>query len=127
FLQIGPGQTGTGEIDLNFFLNSADVYFLVDQSGSMAEERDQIKNSLTAGDFINDPSYNCADYDFDRMPNNELKTQGIVGAIKCKIRDANFGAGFFREIPFSGYANDDQIAFANYQDVTSDVSSVLAG
>ncbi len=126
FLQIPPGQTGTGQIDLDFFLNSADVYFLVDQTGSMAEERDQIKHDLTTGDFVNDASYNCADYDFDRQPNNELKTQGIVGAIKCKIRDANFGAGFFREIPFSGYANDDQVTFGNYQDITGDVDAVLA-
>jgi hypothetical protein len=126
FLQVGPGETGIGQIDLSFFVNSADVYFLVDQTGSMAEERDQIKHDLTTGDFVNDAAYQCADYDFDRQPNNELKTQGIIGAIKCKIRDANFGAGFFREIPFSGYAPDDQIAFANYQDVTNNVSSVLA-
>jgi hypothetical protein len=126
FLQIGPGETGTGQIDLDFFLNSADVYFLVDQSGSMAEERDQLKTDLTVGDFIGDASYECADYDFDHVPNNELKAQGIVGAIKCKIRDANFGAGFFREIPFSGYANSDQVAFGNYQDVTGNVSDVLA-
>ena len=76
------------------------MYFLVDQSGSMADERDRLKADLTTGDFIQDPDFDCADYDFDLQPNNELKTQGIVGAIRCIIRDTNFGVGLFREIPF---------------------------
>jgi hypothetical protein len=125
FLQIGAGQTGTGQIDLQFFLNSADVYFLVDQTGSMAEERDQLKLDLTTGDFVNDTHYQCSDFDFDRQPNNEQKSKGIVGAIRCKIRDANFGTGFFRELPFSGYANNDHVVFGNYQDITGNVDSVL--
>jgi hypothetical protein len=124
FLQVGPGQTGTGQIDLNFFLNSADVYFLIDQSGSMADEREKLKADLTTGDFIDSESYQCADYDFDREPNNELKEKGIVGAIRCKIRDANFGTGFFREIPFGGYADADHVAFGHYSDITSDVDAV---
>lgn len=126
FLQIGPGETGTGQIDLDFYLNSADVYFLVDQSGSMAEERSQLQLDLTNGDFVHDASYECADYDFNHVPNNELKNQGIIGAIKCKIRDANFGTGFFRELPFSPYGPTDQVAFGNYQDITGNVPDVLA-
>ena len=126
FLQIGPGQTGTGQIDLKFFLNSADVYFLMDQTGSMAEERDALKTALTTGDYINDASYDCADFDFDHVPNNELKAKGILGAIRCKIRDAYFGTGFFREIPFGGYGNADQTVYWNYSDITSDIDAVLA-
>ncbi|MDD9942454.1 MAG: hypothetical protein OXU20_15555 [Myxococcales bacterium] len=126
FLDIPAGQTGVGSIDLGFFLNSADVYFLVDQSASMTDERDQLKADLTTGDFINDPSFDCADYDFDFVPNNELKDDGLVGAIRCIIRDSHFGAGFFREIPFQNYANNEQIVFDNYQDITSDVTDVQA-
>jgi hypothetical protein len=124
FLDIAPGQTGTGAIDLQFNMNSADVYFLVDQSGSMDQERDQLVADLTTGTFITDPKVQCADYDFDRLPNNEQKQKGIVGAIRCKIRDASFGVGFFRELPFDGYASDDHIVFANYHDISADVDSV---
>ncbi|HEX2677866.1 MAG TPA: hypothetical protein VHM19_14535, partial [Polyangiales bacterium] len=119
FLDVDPGETRSGSIDVSFFLNSADVYFLVDQSGSMAGEAAQLKTDLTTGDFINDSSYDCADYDFDFMPNNELKAQGVIGAVRCLIRDASFGVGLFREIPFSSYAPEDQIVFRNYTDVYS--------
>lgn len=130
FLDIPPGGVGTGAIDLDFFINSADVYFLVDQSGSMADERDRLKADLTMGDFIQDATFDCADYDFDFQPNNELKAQGIVGAIRCIIRDTYFGVGLFREIPFYPYVNDsqwdDHVAFANYHDISGNVNSVLA-
>jgi hypothetical protein len=124
FLDIAPGQTGTGAIDLQFNMNSADVYFLVDQSGSMDQERDQLVSDLTTGTFVTDPAIQCADYDFDRLPNNEQKSKGIVGAIRCKIRDASFGVGFFRELPFTDFASDDHIVFANYHDISADVDSV---
>jgi hypothetical protein len=136
FLDIAPGQTQTGVIQLAFFLNSADVYFLMDQTLSMGGERDTLKSSLVSGDFINDASYNCADYDFDFKPNNELKAQGIIGAIRCIIRDANFGLGYLREIPFAigyhwsngvyepYYGPNDSVAFRHLQDVTSSIPSV---
>jgi len=127
FLPIGPGETGTGVIDLDFYLNSADVYFLVDQSASMADERDRLKADLVSGDFINNPNYNCADVNLNHVADdNALKSQGIVGAINCIIRDANFGTGFHREIPFTDYADNKQIAFDNYQDITSNRMDVLA-
>lgn len=126
FLDIGPGETGTGIIDLDFFINSADVYFLVDQSASMTEERDRLKADLVSGDFINNSNYNCADVNLNHIADdNGLKSQGIVGAINCIIRNANFGVGFHREIPFTNYADNQQIAFDSYQDVTSNVSNVL--
>lgn len=123
FLDVAPGETGTGVVSLQFYLNSADVYFLVDQTGSMQDERDRLKADLTSGDFIDDPTFNCADYDFDFQPNNELKAQGIMGAVRCIIRDANFGVGYFREIPLS-YGDSDSVTFRNLQDITNDLSSV---
>jgi hypothetical protein len=128
FLDIAPGETGTGVVNVQFFLNSADVYFYIDQTGSMQGESDQLKLDLTTGDFINDASYQCSDYDFDLQPNNELKSQGIIGAIRCIIRDANFGVGYFREIPFySAYAQNDNILYRNLQDITSSVPAVISG
>jgi hypothetical protein len=133
FLDIAPGQTGVGVVKLAFYLNSADVYFLVDQTGSMAGERDQLKADLVSGDFINNAGFNCADYDFDFQPNNELKAQGIVGAIRCIIRDANFGVGYFRELPFqnatfspSFYAATDSVTYRNLQDITGSVNAVTS-
>ena len=124
FMDIAPGETGTGAVDLTFNLNSVDVYFLLDQSSTMADERDRLKQELVSGDFIQSSTYECADYDFDLKPNNELKTQGLMGAIRCMMREANFGVGFFREIPFAGYGANDSVTFRNVQDITSDISQV---
>jgi hypothetical protein len=129
FLDVAPGETGVGVVKLAFYLNSADIYFLVDQTGSMVGERDRLVADMVSGDFINNPAFNCADYDFDFHPNNELKTQGLVGAIRCIIRDANFGVGYFREIPFensggSYYAAKDSITYRNLQDITSNIASM---
>ena len=125
FLEMGPGETDSGDIGIEFALNSADVYFLVDQSGSMQAERDQLVADITSGTFITDSAYECADIDNDGSPNNELKGGGIIGAIRCVIRDSNFGVGLFRELPFSPkYANSQQLAFEHYQDITDDADAV---
>jgi hypothetical protein len=125
FLDLAAGETGTGVINLQFYLNSADIYFLIDQTGSMDQERDQLKADLTTGDVLMDPSYDCADYDFDFKPNNELKTQGLIGAVRCIIRDANFGMGYFREIPLH-YGDSDSVTYRNVQDITSSIPSITA-
>jgi hypothetical protein len=136
FLDLAPGATGTGVINLAFYLNSADVYFLLDQTGSMETERMNLVAGLTTGDYVNSAAYKCSDYDFDGSPNNELKTKGVIGAIRCYIRDANFGAGFFREIPFDArggwglpyqYGHEDELAFRNFSDITADVTKVSTG
>ena len=124
YMNLKPGATGTGLIKLAFKLNSADVYLFIDQTASMAGEKDQLKANLISGDFINDANYECADYDYDKVPNNELKSQGIVGAIRCIIRDVNIGVGWFREIPFSPYGNDDNIPYRNLLDLSSNVSAI---
>jgi len=80
---------------------------------------------LQSGTFL-DASVECSDTDLDGAPNDELKNLGLLGGIRCLLRNAYFGTGFFREIPFDGYANDKQIAFDNYQDITSNVASVQA-
>jgi hypothetical protein len=102
---------------------------MIDQTGSMVGERDQLKADLTTGDFINDSSFQCSDYDFDFKPNNELKTQGIIGAVRCMIRDANFGMGYFREIPLgsSAYGSADSITYRNVSDITASIPTVAAG
>jgi hypothetical protein len=122
FFQLGPGQTGTGSLGLEFYLKTADIYFLLDQTGSMAEERENLHAALTSGTFLGS-TVECADIDFDGTPNNELKSQGIIGAIRCMIRDAWFGAGFHREIPFSPHGDSTEITFRNYQDISGNVDA----
>jgi hypothetical protein len=125
FFHLGPGQVGTSAIDLQFFLKTADIYFLLDQTGSMAEERVNLQAGLTSGTYLGS-DVECADTDFDGIPNNELKSQGVIGAIRCLIRDAWFGAGFHRELPFLHSDDWDQITFRNYQDITSNVAAARA-
>jgi len=127
---LAPGQTGTSSLDLTFNLNNADVYFLLDQSGSMDGERANLIADLRTGTFL-DPSVDCADTDFDGLPNNELKSQGIIGSTRCLIRDAWFGAGYFVEYPLGShghsYANgnsDDETVYRHLQSISQDISLV---
>lgn len=125
FYQIGPGQSETKGVEVRFYMNNADIYFLLDQTGSMSEERENLKAGLTSGTFLG-AEVQCADTDFDGHPNNELKNQGIVGSIRCLIRDAWFGTGFHRELPFSGYGDNDEVIFRHFQDITGDIASTLS-
>lgn len=121
FLQIAPGQTRSDTIEVEFYLKTADIYFLLDQTGSMAEERVNLHSALTSGTFL-ESDVNCADTDYDGNPNNELKSRGIVGSIQCLIRDAWFGAGFVREMPFSPHGDSQEVLFRNYQDISAEVN-----
>lgn len=122
--QIGPGQSETKSLDIDFFVNNADIYFLLDQTGSMSEERENLKAGLTSGTYLS-ADVQCADTDFDGHPNNELKNQGIIGSIRCLIRDAWFGTGFHRELPFYPHGDDDEVIFRNLQDISADISKTL--
>lgn len=126
FLDVAPGETGTGVIDLKFFVNSADIYFLLDQTKTMQSVQTHLKGSLTTGTFL-DATVECADTDLDGSPNQELKTQGILGALRCLMRQAYFGAGFFREVPFAPYGDTDEILFRHILDIgTNDAAAVAA-
>jgi hypothetical protein len=125
FLDVAPGETGTGVIDLRFFVNSVDVYFLLDQTKSMQSVQTRVKGALTDGTFL-PADVECADTDLNGSANQELKDQGILGAIRCLMRDAKFGAGFLRELPFDSYGDDDEILFRNLMDVDDDTAAALA-
>ncbi|MEY4578818.1 MAG: hypothetical protein RL701_3521, partial [Pseudomonadota bacterium] len=53
FHQLDIGETGQNSLDLTFKLRNADVYFLVDMTNTMKEERDNLLSSLTTGNVIN--------------------------------------------------------------------------
>jgi hypothetical protein len=144
-MDLPPGEQGSHTFELTFFLNTADVYFLIDMTGSMADERDKLISDLTVTpsgtSFLDDPStpaneslsVECSDRDFNGSPDDNLKTKGIAGAIACLIRSSGFGTGFYREIPFStpdiygDYpASPWFIGFEHRQDIDENVDLTLA-
>jgi hypothetical protein len=126
FADLAPGQSVSQTFDLKFKVNTADIYFYMDMSGSMAEERDQLIDDLTVGNFLpaDVAGNDCSDRNFDGTADNELKTAGVTGNIACLIREANFGAGWFRDIPFSGYGAVDYEMFEHRIDITGDTTAV---
>jgi hypothetical protein len=133
FMDLGPGESATQSFDIQFYVNTADVYFYVDMTGSMEGERDNLIASLTSGNYLPNAGagIECADRDFDGRPDDALKNGGIAGNIACLIRDSRLGAGWFRDIPFEGpYANGIRVAstdfemFEHRQDITNDVGAV---
>jgi hypothetical protein len=122
FLQLGPGQSGSGDLSIQFHIKTTDVYFLLDQTLTMAEEKTNLMNDLTSGNFIK-AGDTCIDANGVNITAT-LKTQGVIGAIRCYMRGAKFGAGFFREIPFGSYGGNDEIPFRNYQDITDNYTAV---
>jgi len=113
---------------INTRVRTADVYFLMDTTGSMQQEIDNLKASLTTGTLL----AGCA-------------RPGLIGAVNCIIPDAEFGVGYFDDIPWRdsaastwphgaqpGTCNDaatgttHDLPYANLQDITSDKTRVTA-
>jgi hypothetical protein len=137
FMDLPPGVSASNTFDVRFYLNTADIYFLIDMTGSMSEEKTQLINSLTSGNYLNDPAttadesagVTCSDRNGDDIADNGLKTQGITGNIACLIRSSGFGLGWFREIPFSAndnyginYSYPDFEAYEHRQDISDNVT-----
>ena len=100
---------GTAQIDpldISVQVRTADIYFLMDTTGSMGGELNRLKIDLTGGTFI--PG--CAG--------------GIIGAIRCTIPDAWFGVGQHDDYPVSPYgsAGTDDV-FTHHQNITASVSA----
>jgi hypothetical protein len=151
FHQLAIGETAQNSLEVAFKLRNADVYFLMDMTYTMKEERDNLIASMTNGNVVNcaqlsqccnrqsDPtlqnaciaalnSYtnragkaddqtgclsaeitycpghmplDCPDNDYDGLPDNALKEQGVVGAVRCLIGSAWFGTGMRASCPSS--------------------------
>ena len=187
FHVLDRGRSASDALQIEYKLRNADVYFLLDTSDTMSEERSALTDSLTMNnvaecallknccDEITVPATkaacmsvansrsstaqatcltrqatycpapataytDCADTDGNGMPNNELKGQGVAGAISCLVGSAQFGLGEFRDIPFNdgvnygldGYdgtgfydrGDHDEWAFRHHVDMTSDIDRV---
>lgn len=101
---------GPVEIDPLVFdiqVTTADVYFLMDTTGSMGGEINNLRASLASGTFL--PG--CGG--------------GVIGAIRCTIPDAWFGVGFHDDYPISPYggASSGDLVYRNTLDITTSVSA----
>lgn len=108
-----PGVTAS--LSINTTLRTADVYFLMDTTGSMGGELGRLRTDLTSGTFI----AGCAG--------------GIIGAVRCTIPDAWFGVGYHDDYPwcssasqcYGSAASGDRV-FRHVLDITSSVAAAQA-
>ncbi|MBX3247729.1 MAG: VWA domain-containing protein [Myxococcales bacterium] len=77
----------------------ADLYFLIDTTGSMSGPINNVRSSL-----------------------------GMIAArVQERIPDVQMGVGRFDDFPFGGYGGSADQAYANVQDITADLAAVQAG
>src|SRR5262249_4384353 len=107
------GHSVTDHQPFTFTFRSADVYILMDTTGSMGGELARLRTDLTSGTFPAGATCGVG--------------QGIVGAIQCQIPSAYFGVGYHDDFPYCpdgrcyGYAGTDFV-FVHRQDMTPTVS-----
>jgi hypothetical protein len=137
FMDLGPGEQQTQTFEIEFFLNTADIYLYLDMTGSMSGELTNLIASLRDGNYMptDENAKPCRDRNRNKDTSDEeyLKSEGITGNIACLIRDSSFGTGWHRDLPFpkpdaSGlaYGPHDFELFQHEQDITDDVEQVLA-
>lgn len=105
----GPAAIDPAPITLQ--LRTADVYVMMDTTGSMGGELTRLRTDLTTGTFIT----GCAN--------------GILGAIRCTIPDAWFGVTSFDDVPYYPYGDPgygDQV-LGHRTDITATLATAQAG
>jgi len=139
-MDLAPGEEGSNTFELQFKLNTVDVYFLLDTTASMDGELNRLITDLTTGTFLDNPatvadeaaSVVCASPYGTTTSDASLKTKGITGNIACLVPNSGFGAGYFREIPFDNpdasgnrHAYDWFIPYEHRQDISTNVNDTL--
>lgn len=99
------GPSVPDPLDINVQVRSADVYFLMDTTGSMGGEINNLRSTLSSGSF----TPGCPG--------------GVVGSIRCTIPDAWFGVGHADDYPYGsyGHAGSGDIVYRNLLDITESV------
>lgn len=92
-------------LDIDVQVRSADVYFLMDTTGSMGGEITNLKATLTSGSFI----AGCSG--------------GVIGAIRCTIPDAYFGVGRYDDFPYGSYGGGSDVVYEHLQDIDVSVAA----
>lgn len=101
----------TDELEIDFQLQTADVYVLMDNTGSMADEITNLRNTLRTGTIDG----SCA----------EGVNGGVLGAIRCAIPDTAFGLGLFREYGTGGSGeagHEYNLYYHHALDITTDLA-----
>lgn len=103
----GPAEIDPLELPIQ--VRTADVYFLMDTTGSMGGEINTLRNDLTSGEFVT----GCPG--------------GIIGATRCTMPDAYFGVGRFDDYPSAPYGVPglDEV-FRHMHDMDADVGAAQA-
>lgn len=102
----GPAQIDG--LDISVQVRTADIYFLMDTTGSMGDEIANLRRDLTSGSI----RPGCSG--------------GIIGAIRCTIPDAWFGVGHHDDYPVSPYGSSGDYVYENFQDISASVSAAQA-
>lgn len=107
FFHVLPygGEAEMDPMDVEVRITTADLYFLIDDSGSMTGEIANIKNDFTSGEFV----AGCPG--------------GLIGAIDCTIPDAWVGVGSFEEYPVWPYGYSGNLPYQHHLDVTDDTAA----
>lgn len=92
------GPTENRTLDFGTNISRADVYFMIDTTGSMSGAINNVESSLTT----------------------------IAADIQTRISDAQIGVGSFRDFPLNGYGSSGDYVFRNDQSITADVGAVQA-
>ena len=114
YYDSGGDNTVSASIEIQSDIQSADVYILMDATGSMSGEQNQLVTDLTSGTFV----------DTNDCPGGA--DTGIVGAIQCVIPDVWMGVGDFKEVSYLPH-NDryDMAPYHHYLDTTNNIQQVL--
>jgi len=95
-------------------IRTADVYILMDATGSMVGEQVQLVTDLISGTFI-DPG-ECA----------TAADTGLTGALKCVVEDVWMGLGQFNEVPLSPHGHPySYTPYHHHLDVTNNLPHLL--
>jgi len=114
YYDAGGDNTVSATIEIQSDIRSADVYILMDATGSMSGEQNQLVADLTSGTFV-DPGDCPGGAD-----------TGIVGAIQCVIPDVWMGVGDFKEVSYLPHNNRyDMAPYHHYLDTTNNIQHVL--
>ncbi len=103
----GPAEIDPAPISLQ--LRTADVYVMMDTTGSMGGELARLRTDLTTGTFLT----GCGN--------------GILGAIRCTIPDAWFGVANFDDVPYSPYGSYVDQVLGHRTDITASLATAQAG
>ena len=110
---IGQYTQGA-DINVDGTITTADVYLLMDATGSMVGEQQQLVTDLIQGTFV--PATECA----------TATNTGLVGALKCVVEDVWMGLGQFNEVPLSPHGHPYGYApYHHHLDVTDNLQHLL--